>query len=461
MNNDIIKWKDINPLVLRKVASAKIPLGAIFGEDFAKYLRDISQASGCSVDYTVLNLLVITSVIIGNRKYVHVRNGWTEEPTHLWGALVGSPSTKKTSSMRPVLRAMAQLTEARKIEYGMQKREYKIQLEKYANKELSEEPKKPILRQILINDATVEAIHKAIDPENPECICIYRDELTGLIGTLSKYNDGDRSFFLEGYNSNQYTINRAKYEEPIVISKLSLSILGTIQPQKMKSILRGADDGFTSRLLFAFPDPIISEEPETDISENILSLMFKKMDQLPAKEKKISLTKEAREEFNKWHMENEIKTQRYISGLLQSSYGKMGGQVVRIACVLEHIFWALSDESEPPKEISLNTVIKAIVLIEDYFKPMAQKVLSECLRDDSDYITQSFIKYLTDNKIVQFNLRELKRKYVLNFENKQQAEDDFLSTLIDANVIKQIETNKTGRPLKNYAVNPKLAEIKL
>jgi hypothetical protein len=48
---------------------------------------------------------------------------------------------------------------------------------------------------------------------------------------------------------------------------------------------------------------------------------------------------------------------------------------------------------------------------------------------------------------------------VLNFE--QQSEDDFLSTLIEANVIEQIATNKTGRPSKDYAVNPKLAEIKI
>ncbi|MDR2782097.1 MAG: hypothetical protein LBB21_06650, partial [Holosporaceae bacterium] len=127
----------------------------------------------------------------------------------------------------------------------------------------------------------------------------------------------------------------------------------------------------------------------------------------------------------------------------------------------EHIFWALGDESDPPKEISQDTVIKAIVLIEDYFKPMAEKVLSECLRDNSCDVAQSFIRYLTDNKISQFNIRELKRKHVLNFEDKQQAEDDFLSTLTDANVIEQIVTNKTGRPSKDYAVNPKLAEIKL
>jgi predicted AAA+ superfamily ATPase len=137
----------------------------------------------------------------------------------------------------------------------------------------------------------------------------------------------------------------------------------------------------------------------------------------------------------------------------------MGGQTARIACILEYIFWALSNKHNPPKEISQDTMIKAIVLIEDYFKPMAEKVLSECLRDNSCDVAQAFIRYLADNKISRFNLRELKRKHVLNFE--QQAEDDFLLTLIDANVIEQIATNKTGRPSKDYAVNPKLMEIKL
>ncbi|GHU22120.1 hypothetical protein FACS189472_14980 [Alphaproteobacteria bacterium] len=363
--------------------------------------------------------------------------------------------------MRPILKALAPLIEVRRIEYKSKKRDYKIALREFEDQQTFDEPRKPILRQLLINDTTIEAIHKAIDPDNPECICVYRDELSGLIGAISKYSDGDRSFYLEGYNGNFYVINRSKYDEPIVIPKLSLSIFGSIQPQKLSHVLNGADDGFSSRILFAFPEPIITEEPELDVTEETLRTIFRKLDQLPAKEEKIRLSKKAREIFNQWHMENELQAQNYTTGLLQSSYGKMGGQVARLSCVLEHILWTLSAEISPPTEISEQNMLRGIALIEDYFKPMVKKVFSKCSRGENDEIAQVFVKYLTDHNVSKFNLRELKRNNMFPDLNNENAEKSLISILVEANIVKHVASDSKGRPSKNYIVNPQLMEEKI
>jgi hypothetical protein len=461
MENNNINWRDIDTSIFQNGTSTEIPLTKIFEESFAKYLCDIAQASGSPVDYTVLNVMVISSAIIGNKARISVWNGWDDEPAHLWGALIGAPSTKKTASRRPILKALKPLIEARKLEYQNKKKEYQVALENFEAKEISDKPQKPILRQLLISDTTVEAIHRAIDPENPECICVFRDELSGLMGSISKYSDGDRSFYLEGYSGNFYTVNRVKYDEPIIIPNLSISILGTIQPQKIRNMLREADDGFLSRFLFAFPKPIITEEPKTSVNEEKLSKIFQKLDQLPAKEKKISLSAEAKETFKEWHAEHEKKTQSYTTRLLQSSYGKMGGQAVRMACVLKHIYWALSSETAPPTEISNDSILKAIVLVEEYFKQMAKKVFAECSMSADVDLTRAFVNYLADEKVDQFNMRDLKRKNLFPTLNDENTEQRLISTLVGANVIRRVESDSKGRPAKNYMVNPQLQKIKI
>lgn len=281
------------------------------------------------------------------------------------------------------------------------------------------------------------------------------------MGSLSKYNNSDRSFFLEGYNSNSYNVNRVKYDEPIIIPRLSISLLGTIQPQKLQRILNEADDGFLSRFLFAFPEAEISEEPETDIDDEILKHIFKKIDQLPLSERSIDLSPEAKTMFNQWYREHEIETQKQVSELLQSSYGKMGGQAVRLACTLEHIVWALSEQKKPPEIISRDSMQKAIVLIEDYFKPMAKKVFTECTNCNHDNALLVFVKHLIDNKIQKFNVRTLKRKNAFPTFEESYREKNFLLNLMERGIIRLAKTERTGRPSKDYVVNPKLMEAKL
>ena len=139
----------------------------------------------------------------------------------------------------------------------------------------------------------------------------------------------------------------------------------------------------------------------------------------------------------------------------------MGGQAIRLACVLEHIAWAWSDWKELPEIISKDTMLRAIVLIEDYFKPMLKKVLAECSQCSNGYSLLAFMRYLLDNKVQKFNVRTLKRKNKFPIFEVGKNEEKFLSHLTKINIIRLVNTGKTGRPSKDYIVNPMLSEVKL
>ena len=83
------EWGEIDLTDIQDSTVLSIPLEHIFEASFAKHLRDLSKASGVSVDYLLLSLLVITSVIIGHKRSIHVRNGWTDEPAHLSKVICG------------------------------------------------------------------------------------------------------------------------------------------------------------------------------------------------------------------------------------------------------------------------------------------------------------------------------------------------------------------------------------
>ena len=53
------EWGELDLSDIQGITSPSIFLEDIFEESFAKYLRDLSKASGTPVDYIMLNLLVM------------------------------------------------------------------------------------------------------------------------------------------------------------------------------------------------------------------------------------------------------------------------------------------------------------------------------------------------------------------------------------------------------------------
>ena len=265
----------------------------------ADWCYDIAHRMQCPVDFVAVAAIAMIGSIIAPRCAVRPKqkDNWTEVP-NLWGAIVARPGAKKTpatsAAFEPLyaLDADANRTyEAARTMHAAEAHQQKmiIALQKKAlakhdasSPEFAEISCKihavsvttdaPVRERYLTNDATVEMVGEILST-NARGLMVYRDELMGLISSFEKRGrEGDRQFFLEGWNGrNQYQVDRIGRGQ-IMIPRLCVSVFGGIQPEKLASHISDmqseGNDGFIQRFqLLVYPDQlseykIIDEIPD-------------------------------------------------------------------------------------------------------------------------------------------------------------------------------------------------------
>ena len=108
----------------------------------------------------------------------------------------------------------------------------------------AEAPEEPEPPRILTADVTPERLGTLLC-NNPKGLLNTRDELSGWLLGFDRYNKGgERSFWLEAYGARPYTIDRVKAGGSVHIPRLSISVFGGLQPDRLSSLLLDADDDF-------------------------------------------------------------------------------------------------------------------------------------------------------------------------------------------------------------------------
>ncbi len=238
-----------------------------------------AAARGCPRDYVAGGLIVGASAWIGNARHVAATATWIEPP-HLWLAPIGPPSTGKTPAQRPIVEAsraierdddeawrVAMATYAALAEQAKTIEESWRQSLKAAVKKGeappdrppdADPPPEPPRPRVLAMDTTIEELQHMLAQQS-RGLLYTRDELAGWLGNHDRYggHGGDRAFFLEAWNGGAYVVDRVKYRgQPIRIECAALSILGGMQPDKLREALAGPDDGLAARLAYVWPDPV-------------------------------------------------------------------------------------------------------------------------------------------------------------------------------------------------------------
>ena len=77
--------------------------------------------------------------------------------------------------------------------------------------------------------------------------------------------------------------------------------------------------------------------------------------------------------FESWRQGHFIETDS-ATGLLAGHFGKFPGLLLRLATVLEHLWWAASDEP-PPTAISEAAIAAGAALLNGYFRHMAERAV--------------------------------------------------------------------------------------
>lgn len=216
--------------------------------DFATVMADTMGAdpSGLAMAaLTVCGAAIPDDIIIQPKE--HDRN-WTESG-RLWVGLVGLPSTMKTPVISAAVRPLRRLDHEMYDTYAAAKAAYD-ELDK-AEKKTTVQPRHT---RLTLEDTTIEAAQEVLR-DSPAGVLLIQDELSGWFGSMDKYSGGgrgaqkDRAFWLQSFNGGTYTVNRIT-RGASVISNLSVSLLGGIQPEPIRAIARDShDDGLLQRLL--------------------------------------------------------------------------------------------------------------------------------------------------------------------------------------------------------------------
>lgn len=267
---------------------------ALLPKALAEFVLDEADRMPCSPDYVAAALVVALGSVIGTKCAIKPkrRDDWIVTP-NLYGGVVGDPSAKKTPAISMVMRFLDRL-EAKENELLEERMKvYEVEVAAFeahqaavkasmkkaaagkpdqnkmdaakADLQTLEEPVEPHARRFKSNDATTEKLGDLLT-HNQVGLLVFRDELIGLLSSWDKEGrEGDRAFYLEGFNgTSSFSIDRIS-RGSLFIKCLCLSVFGGIQPDLLERYLSGIahsldNDGRIQRFqVLVYPDPVAWE----------------------------------------------------------------------------------------------------------------------------------------------------------------------------------------------------------
>ncbi len=379
----------------------------IFPQQLQQIIKCYCSTLNLNTDYAAVTVLYAFSVALGGHYSLTVKRGWVELPT-LFVALVGKPVINKSGPIsiftQPLEKLEKDLFKRYLAEYSTFKKGRSVKKE---TSDLGTITDEPVRRQLVIKDATQEAMLKALY-DNPHGFAGIYDELAAFLKSFNKYKSGggDEEVMLSLFSGKSISVNR-KSSEPIFIEKPFISIIGSIQPQVLINLLGNnkIDNGLTHRFLFAFPDNVIREDlSDDDVPEYIEELYqtfinrilisdFFQADVYPAH--KINLSKEGYEAYKIFRRRINETINNEKSDAISGIYAKLDTYSLRLALILHVMRIGCNEPDIDPYQVSTDTFCKAAELIE-YFENSALKVfkLMEKFRDPlNDYPMEHKIIY--------------------------------------------------------------------
>lgn len=357
---------------------------SLLSDRLASIIHLLAEAKGASPDYVFAGVLSGAASLIGNAYTVQSFSGW-REPVALWTCLVGGPSAGKTPALNPIVSILKSLEDSalpvfkERLAQWQEGAEVAAIFEKNWKAEVkaaikigeprpdkpdaATPPPEPFRPRRMLSDVTQEKAAQLLS-QTPKGLCLFRDELAGLIEGCGKYgNDSDRQFFLEAWNGNPFTVDRVNRSEPLRIDRLLLSIVGGIQPDRLNSLFLNVDnDGLASRFLFVWPESMPPVRPNVDYDLNPLKRAFERLDGLDLHEREegfepavIRLAEDANSTHQagrEWLYQNF----KDAPGLFGSFTGKIPGMAMRLAAVLDLLDWAIEGQYLLPSLISTDTI---------------------------------------------------------------------------------------------------------
>jgi hypothetical protein len=471
---------------------------ALLPKALADFVLDEADRMPCPPDYVASALMVALGAVIGTKCGIKPkrRDDWVITP-NLYGGVVGYPSSKKTPAVNTAMRFLDRL-EAREADLLLDReRIYEVEMAAFeaqqgavkanmkkaaagkpdplkmtaAMQDLQDltAPEKPYARRFKSNDATVEKLGDIL-VHNQLGMLVFRDELVGLLASWDKEGrEGDRAFYLEGWNgTSSFSIDRIA-RGSLHIKSLCLSVFGGIQPDLLERYLSGItssldNDGRIQRFqLLVFPDSVQWEwrdrypvkgarEAIRDLFDRLAAFDPTQDGATPAddfvKLAHFQFDDEAQELFIEWstelHRELIAKEQ---NPLMQQHFGKFEKLFCSIALILH-----LAEGNIGP--VKLDSAVRAAAWCE-YLTGHARRVYG-LVEVGKVNAAKMVARRIAEGKLTDhFTARDVYKKGWTGISTNAEAENA-LGILEDFGWVNGYDTyEQPGRPTVRYQINPK------
>lgn len=455
------------------------------------WVRDIAERMQCPPDFLAVGAIVVAGSIIGNKICVQPKeldNTWLEA-ANLWGAVIGRPGVMKTPALSEVMRPLKLLEiiasqqhannllkfRLEKFEYESLLKRLKTSLNKGTSLKIDDlpgEPEEPKPKRYLINDATYQKIGEVLSA-NSTGMMIFQDELSGLLMRLdTEGQEAARAFYLQAWEGKQpYTFDRIE-RGTTSIDRLCFSVLGGIQPSKMRDYIRSAvhggkgDDGLVQRIqLLVYPDvtkvwTLVDRLPDQVASEAAINryLELAEIDPVaigahltPSGIYALGFDSNAQQLFNTWweKLESNLR-QKNLHPALESHYSKYRKLIPALA-LIDHLM------HDRVGAIQRDSLIRAIGW-HKYLWAHAKRVYASINLTSVDSAIALYKKISSGSIKDGFTLRDVYRNgWSLLSSPKDVAEA--VEVLLDHGWL-QSYTDKIpgmdGRPTIRFIINPLL-----
>lgn len=350
-------WEPLLPLPAELPEVPTLPTELI-PEPLREWIDDAAERTNVYREFIAVPTLTALGALIGRSVgiYPKQRDNWLVVP-NVWGAIVGNPSVLKSPSIAegtaPLRRLAAQAREAFEAAEANCEAEVEVlklqiaQLKKTGTgqkgnpaaikgdltallQRLKDLEDAGTEKRYLTNDATIEKLGELLI-QNPRGLLSLHDELMGLLKTFNKPGrENERPFYLTAWNgTDSASIDRIG-RGSLYVPALTLSILGGIQPGKLKSYIYGTleggegDDGLLQRFqLVVWPDKPpawenVDRYPKANAKNRAFDV-YQKLDHLdlgaleeiePGNIPALRFSSEAQALFNDWRADlvNRIRT---------------------------------------------------------------------------------------------------------------------------------------------------------
>jgi hypothetical protein len=488
-------WPDPQPL-----ANELPPVGAfncdLLPASFTPLVMDVAERMQVPEDYPAVVMILCLAGAVNRRAMIQPKandRSWLVVP-NLWGGIVAPPGFMKSPVIQAVSRPMLQIQSKWLKDYDGALDTHHLEVEEYemrhaawkenfkANfkrkksapeRPVQEQPVKPNLRRLIINDGTFEAIHQVMS-QNPAGIFVIRDELTGWWSQLDRAGrEGERAFCLQAWNGDtSHTIDRIS-RGTVHVEGCCMSMLGGIQPGRLRSYLVDAlkdgpaNDGLIQRFqLLVWPDTesefTYVDRPQHAQSERMVESVLGKLVDLDATDpKRLQFAPDAQELFIDWYTRLQVRVRGdEFHPALASHLGKYAKLMPALALLFELAEWAAGNGSL--STVSQEHARKAIAWC-DYLETHASRVYS-CVVSPQVHAARELAEKIRKRKLGDdktfFSCRDVYSKGWTALDSPESAQSaiEFLQEAFWVRETCLGNGPKGGRPSTRYRINPRVWE---